>query len=631
MKPRNLFSREVQYLIEQNIVTPQTLSNLNTIQCNALESHYILEMITNNIITIEQALQFSYDQVTSLNCVHIQGLIANNIITIEQTLQFGYEQRTTLASDHIRALIANNTITIDQALQFGYEQRTSLESDDILGLIDNDTITIEQVLQFGYEQRTSLESDHIRALIANNTITIDQVLQFGHEQRTSLESGHIRALIANNTITIDQVLQFGYEQRTSLECGHIRALIDNNTITIDQVLQFGYEQRASLANHHIRGMIANNTITIEQAMQFGPQQRQTLADPQVRAQLIAGILTFEDIMLGNLNQNVNNAAVNAPNINDNQSTHTASVHQSVSLSATQLENRYQLKDNALLLEGVISDIKYFIQNLPQNSEKNKTAKRCIDRITAYNYTFTDQRSQITTRQLLGLTYLAITDDSNRIGSFEDACLQFIDGLYEIQRGYNLSHTGLDQGGADRSICSAGTFNKLIEKLQGIHPDCEIIFMTSETASLKLPIVVREEAMRYLQSLKKPNNTKELKTLIRLISQIKENGVEVIWDQIKDSIANRMFSEFGELYHGSSDMAFIGLIDAGQYAELPNLEMLQKKIQSSKGYQQFFSISLYQPGLTFSSKPFADYLSDHRQDSPEAQKKYDQHFGLVLRP
>lgn len=51
------------------------------------------------------------------------------------------------------------------------------------------------------------------------------------------------------------------------------------------------------------------------------------------------------------------------------------------------------------------------------------------------------------------------------------------------------------GGEDQTVCFAGTFNKLIEKLNGIHPDGRVLYITEGTCSLKLPIVVREEAIQ----------------------------------------------------------------------------------------------------------------------------------------
>lgn len=61
-----------------------------------------------------------------------------------------------------------------------------------------------------------------------------------------------------------------------------------------------------------------------------------------------------------------------------------------------------------------------------------------------------------------------------------------DGLYEIQRGYNLNPQGIDDQGADTPICTSGTFNKLMETMQvaGVE-EAQIIFVTKQTATLKL--------------------------------------------------------------------------------------------------------------------------------------------------
>ena len=275
-------------------------------------------------------------------------------------------------------------------------------------------------------------------------------------------------------------------------------------------------------------------------------------------------------------------------------------------------------------------VQSFVYRLSNDSEKNKVAKDCILRIADPVNTFTDAGSDISLRELLALTFSAIQDDEKRISSVEDAGTQFVEGLYEIQRGYNLSEAGEDQGGEDQFICSTGTLNKPIEKLVSIHPDCEIRFITRETASLKLPIVVREEAMRYMKSLASPNTEKDLQTFTHLISQVKEDGVEVVWDQIKGKVADRLFDEFGSLYRDREDHSFTGLIEAGQYTELPDLSIFQEQVQSSKGYHQFYSQMLRQSGLFSSPKKSADFLSMRRHDSPEDQKKYDQQFGLVLR-
>ena len=150
------------------------------------------------------------------------------------------------------------------------------------------------------------------------------------------------------------------------------------------------------------------------------------------------------------------------------------------------------------------------------------------------------------------------------------------------------------------------------------------------AVLKLPIVVQEEARRYMKSLANPNTVEDLQAYTRLISQVKEDGVEVVWDQIKGKVADRMFDEFGSLYRDREDHSFTVLIEAGQDTELPDLSIFQEQVQNSKGYHQFCSQMLRQSGMFFSHKTSAEYLSEHRHDSPEAQREYDQQFGLVLR-
>jgi hypothetical protein len=317
-------------------------------------------------------------------------------------------------------------------------------------------------------------------------------------------------------------------------------------------------------------------------------------------------------------------------VNDSQSTHYASVHQTVSESAIRLFSHYGSKIHGSHLSTVISRVQFYVGSLSDGYQKN-IATKCFSRITAPDYTFTDPCSNITTTQLLALTFLAISDNDIRDGSLEDARAQFIEGLYEIQRGYNLSDMGVDEkpGERDQVICYPGTFNKLIEKLQGIHPDCQIRFITANTASLKLRIVAKEEAMRYMKSLANPNTAEDLRAFTRLISQVKKNGVEVIWDQIEGNVADRMFDEFGSLYRDRADHSFTGLVDAGQYTKLPDLSIFQEQVDNSKAYHQYCSQMLRQSGMFFSDKTSAEYLSKHRHGSPEAQEAYDRQFGLVI--
>ena len=115
-------------------------------------------------------------------------------------------------------------------------------------------------------------------------------------------------------------------------------------------------------------------------------------------------------------------------------------------------------------------VQSFINRLPETSEKNKAAMRFIARLFSRDCkVFTDRTSGIDTGRLLALTFLAIHDAGKRVGDLEQARAKFIDGLYKIQREYNFSHTGEDRAGEDKPCGPEGTFNKLVEILEGSHP------------------------------------------------------------------------------------------------------------------------------------------------------------------
>jgi hypothetical protein len=246
-------------------------------------------------------------------------------------------------------------------------------------------------------------------------------------------------------------------------------------------------------------------------------------------------------------------------INNAQSTHTASVHQSVSQSAIKLYQRYAHLIQGPELEHYIQKIRDLILALPNQPIENKAAKNCINRITAPNYVFVDATSDVSIRQLLALSFIAIHDELNRQASLEDAIKQFILGLYEIQRGYNQ-----DDIEDDSPICTAGTFNKLIEKLQSIHPDCQIHFISKELAALKLPKVVTSVLKNYLA-------THSLQT--QAYENLKENGIEVLWHDLEPMIIESMFNEFGSLYHHREHPEFKALIANGIWIDIS--EILEK--------------------------------------------------------
>ena len=244
------------------------------------------------------------------------------------------------------------------------------------------------------------------------------------------------------------------------------------------------------------------------------------------------------------------------NFNPEQSTHTASVHKSISASAVQLMHRY---GSSLSLETKILEIKDFVQGLA-DTPKHQAAKRCIERITAVGYTFTDT-SQVSTRQLLALSYTAIHDEAKRLCPLEDAKALFVEGLYEIQRGYNLNPDGSDKGGDDLPICTPGTFNKLMEKLNGIHPDVKIDYINHEGAYNKFPKLVKDHALKYLTQL----DPKQASTLLDEIRT--SDNLMPIWGAIEPTVKTALWDEFKEAYGSNqADKRFTDLFDTVEYLD-----------------------------------------------------------------
>ena len=252
--------------------------------------------------------------------------------------------------------------------------------------------------------------------------------------------------------------------------------------------------------------------------------------------------------------------------NPAQSTHTASVHETVTQSAKNLNAIYGTNIADTELDKIIEAMSTWLTAIRGDSLEITAAKRCFPRLTAWDYFFTDPGSEVSTKQLLALVWVAIHDEKMRLGTLEDAKALFINGLYEIQRDDNISEAGVDDNEPrEFPICASGTFNKIMEKLSGLHPAVEVCYITSDGAGKKFRIVVNETAMAYLRSL--ANTPEGYQRLLALIGTIKEpnngNSAEPIWDIIKDEVTDRMFDEFKSLFNNNKhSFKFSGLMNTG---------------------------------------------------------------------
>jgi hypothetical protein len=500
-------------------------------------------------------------------------------------------------SPQIQVYVDQGLLTSERALGLDFNAQLNLSSNTIHEFIVNGLLTIDRAIGLDNDELVNLESPGTRDLIANGTLTLDRAVGLSLTENENLSSPIIRGLIVDNTLTLEQALGLNRVQRNNLEADHIRELIADGTLTLPQARDLDFDGRTNLASQPIRDLIRDEIFTVEQAIGLNEEGCMALDRPDILQLVRNGTLTFQNLMDGEIPPppDVNDDEIPGiepgiqPNIlNDAQSTHTSSVHRTVSESATKLIHRYPNVMDPTTLNQLITTISAEINALPDGNPQNEAAKRCMVRLGSPEYAYTDASSGVNTRELIALSWRAIHDDEVRVGNLADATRQFVEGLYEIQRGYNLSPTGEDLQGEDSTICSAGTFNKLMEKLKGIHPDVDIEVISSTLATLKLPIVVKEEVNHYLAARANPSTVSELTQFTQQIAQIKEEGVEVIWDAIKDRVAMRIFDEFGSLYNDQNDPRFTGFIEAGKDVDLGELPSFQREVSQSKGYREYCS-------------------------------------------
>ncbi|MFY7698234.1 MAG: hypothetical protein ACOVQX_05430, partial [Legionella sp.] len=187
------------------------------------------------------------------------------------------------------------------------------------------------------------------------------------------------------------------------------------------------------------------------------------------------------------------------------------------------------------------------------------------------------------------------DESKRSGTLDDAKKMLIQALYEIQRGYNLNEKDHDNGLADIPICTAGTFNKLIEKLNGIHRDVEVLFITKELASLKLPVAVNNHLKTYLQT----ESAKEHLDALKNSSEISDE----LWATIKDDIKAAMI-DYKTVFANEDE--FDAFINAGQYIAIQWDEIQAVRQTQVLANQGLFSSS--------SSSSSSSVMSQHNHQS-----------------
>ena len=104
-------------------------------------------------------------------------------------------------------------------------------------------------------------------------------------------------------------------------------------------------------------------------------------------------------------------------------------------------------------------------------------------------------------------------------------------------------------GIQQHICSSGAFNKIIEKLTGIHPDVQLT-VTKEMASLKLSSLIIEEACLYIDKIKHLFKTTDL---TNLKEAIESKGLTTIQRHIIHNIECTVNLDYGLLWEDKKEV------------------------------------------------------------------------------
>jgi hypothetical protein len=573
----------IQEMLEKEEITIEQTSQFDSYQVDALKIPFIQGMIKNKKITIEQINRFNDYQADALKIPFIQEMLEKEEITMEQTSQFDSYQVDALKIPFIQGMIKNKKITIEQTSQFDSYQVDALKIPFIQGMIKNKKITIEQTSQFNsYQAVSALKIPFIQEMLEKEEITMEQTSQFNSYQLNALEIPFIQGMIKNKKITIEQTSQFNSYQVDALKIPFIQEMLEKEEITIQQTLQVNdFDKLTALKNQSVQILIETGIATFAQALRFSQEALRALNNQETMRRLTNREIHIEYFLN-------NNILV----INSKQSTHTASIHESASLSAKNLYELYGDKITNGKIDGVISNILEYLRTLVETDEIS-AAKRFIEKIineSSY-YGYTDPSSNITVRQLLGLIFLASQDTQNLNSGVqvENALQRFVEAMFEIQRGYNLDDNGQDANSnvPDRNICPAGAFNKLVETLSGIHNKGNLVFITKNTALLKLPIIVNNVVLQYLKEQKRTVNPDTFK---ELINEIERNGVEPILPNIKTDISDLFFEEFKSLCEdqGQQNHFFLDSIENIIYTDVSKIIGKLKSIMESEKVRDFKS-------------------------------------------
>jgi hypothetical protein len=136
-------------------------------------------------------------------------------------------------------------------------------------------------------------------------------------------------------------------------------------------------------------------------------------------------------------------------------------------------------------------------------------------------------------------------------------------------------------------------------------------------------IIREQALNYLKERANPETSEGFQKFVALINQIEHEGITVIWDNIKESISNKLSDLLQNSYSKQANFNFLAFLERGKRVSLSEFDFHQfkKELLESNGYHEYCSQTLYLSNF-FNSRIYA-------QNDSETQRIYDQQYRVSI--
>jgi len=230
---------------------------------------------------------------------------------------------------------------------------------------------------------------------------------------------------------------------------------------------------------------------------------------------------------------------------NHQNTHTASVHESTSLSALRLNLRYESRLTEInQIPRILNALKTALLSL--ETIQNEHRQILFEFFSALNIIeFSDPVSGISIQRLLCLAYFAVTDREKATATPQDAFLRLALHLCKIAREYNNPDSDEVDLSCDRSrmACNAGKFNQIIQALVSAHPDCEVIHITAAVVRMQVQQFTRNRAKSFLAETAAENRPNWNSVCIKML----ENTCHIypVFHYIADDVRMFIVKNYGE--------------------------------------------------------------------------------------